>query len=72
LAGRQGFELGAELVSNMVMVRDFWFQALESQTVKLLWFVHCRRPESARFSACRGDILETVIEPYPRLCRDLA
>ena len=31
LAGRQGFELGAEPVSNVVMARDFWFQALESQ-----------------------------------------
>jgi hypothetical protein len=25
VAGRQGFELGARPVSNMVMARDFWF-----------------------------------------------
>jgi hypothetical protein len=60
LAGRQGFELGARPVSKLVMARDFWFQALESQAVTSLRFVHCRPPESARFSARRGDILETA------------
>ena len=60
VAGRQGFELGAGPVSNMVMARDFWFQALESQAVTSLRFVHCRPPESSRFCPRRGDILESV------------
>jgi hypothetical protein len=60
LAGRQGFELGAGPVSNMVMARDFWFQALESQAVTSLRVVHCRPPESSRFCPRRGDILETT------------
>jgi hypothetical protein len=60
LAGRQGFELGAGPVSNMVMARDFWFQAPESQAVTSLRFVHCRPPESPCFYPNRGDILETV------------
>src|SRR4029079_8577996 len=34
--------------------------ALESQAVASLRFVHCRPPESARFSPRRGDILEMV------------
>jgi hypothetical protein len=25
MAGRQGFELGAGLVSKLLMARDFWF-----------------------------------------------
>ena len=25
VAGRQGFELGVRVVSNVVMARDFWF-----------------------------------------------
>jgi hypothetical protein len=29
LAGRQGFELGAGPVSNMVMARDFWSKRLK-------------------------------------------
>ncbi len=61
LAGRQGFELGAGPVSNMVMARDFWFQALEAQAVTALGFVHCRPPQCARFSPRRGDILETRV-----------
>ncbi len=61
MAGRQGFELGASLLSNVVMACVFWFQALESQAVMSLRFVHCRPPESPRFSARRGDILETVL-----------
>jgi hypothetical protein len=44
LAGRQGFELGAEPVSNTVMARDFWFQRPESQAVTTLCFVHCHPP----------------------------
>ena len=59
LAGRQGFELGARPVSNVVMARDFWFQALQTQAVTSLRFVHCRPPESARLSPRRGDNLET-------------
>ena len=43
----------------MVMARDFWFQALESQAVTSLCFVHCRPPNSSRFYPSRGDILET-------------
>ena len=50
MAGRQGFELGARPVSNVVMARDFWFQALESQALTLLRFIHCRPPSSPRFS----------------------
>jgi hypothetical protein len=42
------------------MARDFWFQAIESQAVTLLCFVHCRPPESSRFHPRRGDSLETV------------
>src|SRR5262245_66580027 len=61
LAGRQGFELGARSVSNVVMARDFWCQALQSQAVTSLRFVHCRPPDSCRFSPNRGDILETLI-----------
>lgn len=57
---RQGFEPGAGPVSNMVMARDFWFQALESQAVTSLRFVHCRPPESSRFASRFGDILETA------------
>ena len=41
------------------MARDFWFQALESQAVTSLRFVHCRPPDSSRFDHRRGDILET-------------
>jgi hypothetical protein len=63
LAGRQGFELGAGPVSNMVMARDFWLQALEAQAVTSLRFVHCRLLESSTLCPRRGDILETVIEP---------
>ena len=48
----------------MVMARDFWFQAREAQAVTSLRFVHCGPPESSRFCPRRGDILETVIEPY--------
>ncbi len=66
MAGRQGFELGASLLSNVVMACVFWFQALESQAVMSLRFVHCRPPESPRFSARRGDILETVLAFYSR------
>ena len=67
MAGRQGFELGARPVSNVVMARDFWFQALESQAVTSLRFVHCRPPESSRFSPRCGDILETALvgRPWP-------
>src|SRR5262245_14310158 len=60
LAGRQGFELGARPVSNMVLARDFWFYALESQAVAPLRFVHCRPRESSRIHLGSGDILETV------------
>jgi hypothetical protein len=45
----------------MVMVRDFWFQALQTQAVTSLLFVHCRPPEYSRFCPSRGDILETMI-----------
>jgi len=44
------------------MARDFWFQALESQAVTLLCFVHCRPPESSRFHPRLGDSLETGTE----------
>ena len=49
LAGRQGFKLGAGPVSNVVMARDFWFQALQSQAVTPLRLVHCRPPGSTGF-----------------------
>ena len=45
----------------MVMACDFWFQALESQAVTSLRFVHCRPRQYSRFDAGRGDILETVL-----------
>jgi hypothetical protein len=63
LAGRQGFELGARPVSNVVMAREFWLQALEAQAVTALRLVHCRLPAFPRFSARRGDVLETVRNP---------
>ena len=61
MAGRQGFELGTSPVSKPVMARDFWFEALESQAVTSLRFVHCRPPQYSRFDAGRGDILETAM-----------
>jgi len=38
------------------MARNFWFQALQSQAVTSLRFVHCRPPWFSRFSRSRGDI----------------
>jgi hypothetical protein len=57
---RQPAELGVRRFSNVVTARDFWFQALQSQAVRLLGFVHCRPLEYARLSAHPGDILETA------------
>jgi hypothetical protein len=65
LAGRQGFEIGARPVSNVVMARGFWFQMLQTPAATLFRFVHCRPPESARFDPGFGDILETMIQRDP-------
>ncbi len=64
---RQGFELGARPVSNVVMARDFWLQALETQAVTSLRFVHCRPHQYSRFDAGRGDILETALAASRRV-----
>ena len=59
----------------MVMARDFWFQALETQGVTLLRFVHCRPPQYPQFSARRGDILETAFRQerrFPSKCAHMS
>jgi hypothetical protein len=39
VAGRQGFELGARPVSNMVMARDFWFKRFSHRRLRRsVWF----------------------------------
>src|SRR5262245_18917035 len=50
VAGRQGFELGARPVSNVVMVRDFWFKDLDRRPLTCsvsFTAVHPNPPDSA-------------------------